>query len=345
MNNDNSNNRVNLTTEEVGALLHDFMSIKPEDYEKLFGNIDDAISFNGHYWKHNLKSGFFSESFKFDKYVHEVAYKAVKGLNPQTSVVARKNTKQLAEPHLNNSFILKMDFKSYYENIDFEHISDSLLKANVSKELCDYIEQFYFTNGKSLRRGLRASPILSEFVGIKVDNVVNKALYELSAKQSPYTRFYDDLFISSNDKESLRSIEKKIAEEFEAIGLKVNDRKTRIQPTHTANVLGLRIHQGKLLVPKKFKKKLRARINSLRFYLDDLHRSGGWEDSDEVYEAKRRIGTVIGSHWYIINNSSGDTNRYSKQLDHYMEVLADYSRRLNELLGSDDEDVLEYADY
>jgi hypothetical protein len=78
--------------------------------------------------------------------------------------------------------------------------------------------------------------------------------------------------------------------------------------------------------------------------LDDLYKSGGLEDSEEVYEAKRRIGTVIGSHWYIINNSSLDTSRYSKQLNHYMEVLAEYSRILDSLLGRSDEEVLEHAD-
>lgn len=338
------NGRVNLEGEVFDLLLHDFMSVKPEDYEKLFGNIENAIRYNGRYWTHNIKGNFFSESFKFDKYVHEVSFNAIKTLNPQTSVVARKNTKQLVEPHVASEFILKMDFKSYYENIDFVDISNSLLKTGVSKELCGYIAQFYFTDEKSLRRGLRASPILSEFIGIKVDNIVSKVLYQLQAKQMPYTRFYDDLLISGNDKALLRSVEKKLVEEFEKIGLKINDRKTRIQPTHTANILGLRIHRGHLLVPKKFKKKLRARIDSLDEYLDDLYKSGGLEDSEEVYEAKRRIGTIIGSHWYIINNSSSDTSKYSKQLDYYMEVLAEYSRILDGLLGREGDDILEYAD-
>lgn len=327
---------------DVKRELHDLISIKLDDYEKLFENLDDAMTFNGHYWRHNNKSSFFSTSLQFDKYVQEQCFKAIEKLNPATSVVARKSTKELVEPHCVHKFILKLDASKYYENIGFADISDSLSKSSLDSELHPYIEKFYFSEGKSLRRGLSASPMLSEFMGLKIDNLANKIRYELGHKEVPYTRFYDDILMSSDDKEILRSIERELSEGLANLGLAVNKRKTRIQPTHTASVLGLRIHNGKLVVPKAFKKRLRARIDSLERYLYDLQKNGGWEDSDEVYEAKRRIGTVIGSHWYVINNSTTDMTRYSIQLDHYYEVLAVYSRQLDYLLGC--EDIIEYAD-
>lgn len=327
---------------DVKRGVYDLMSIKPEDYEKLFSNIEDVLSYNGLYWRHNSKSSFFSTSWQFDKYIQEICFKAINNLKPTTSVVARKSTKELVEPHCVQKFILKFDVTKYYESIDYAHVSDSIAKSGVDSVLSEHIRQFYFSDDKGLRRGLSASPILSEFIGLKIDNLVSKILYELNHKEVPYTRFYDDILLSSDDREILRSIEKRLTDELAELGLTVNKRKTRIQPTHTANILGLRIHNGKLVVPKSFKKRLRARINALERHLDELHTSGGWEDSDEVYEAKRRIGTVIGSHWYIINNSTTDTRRYSRQLEHYYEVLATYSQQLNYLLGH--EDVVEYTD-
>ncbi len=327
---------------DVKHELHDLISIKLDDYEKLFKNLDDAVAYNGHYWRHNSKSSFSSISWRFDKYTQEECFRAIEKLNPTTSVVARKSTRELVEPHCVHKFILKLDVTKYYESIDFTDISDSLIKSGIDDKLRAHIEQFYFSDGKSLRRGLSASPILSEFIGLKIDNLVSKILYELNHKEVPYTRFYDDILLSGDDKELLRSIEQRLTEGLAALGLTVSKRKTRIQPTHTANILGLRIHDGKLVVPKSFKKRLRARIDSLDRHLNDLHKNGGWEDSDEVYEAKRRIGTVIGSHWYVVNNSTTNTTRYSNQLDHYYKVLAAYSRQLDYLLER--EDIIEYAD-
>lgn len=330
---------------EAGARsygLHDLMSIKPKDYKKLLDNIDDVLTFNGHYWRHNSKSSFFSASWQFDKFVQEECFKAITGLRPLTSVVARKSTRELVEPHIKNKFILKLDITKYYESIDFDSISSALIKSGITSELCASIEQFYFTDGKSLRRGLSASPILSEYIGLKIDNLVSKILHELDHKELPYTRFYDDVLISGDEKIPLVDIEKRLTDELAQLNLSVNKRKTRIRPIHTANLLGLRVHDGKLVVPKLFKKKLRARIHDLDTYLYKLHKHGYWDDSDEVYEAKRRIGTVIGSHWYIINNSTSNTARYSRQLDHYYEELARYSQRLSYLLG--DEDIVEYDD-
>lgn len=321
---------------EVKYGIYDLASIKPEDYKKLFDNLDEVLSFNGHHWQHTRKSNFFSTSWQFDKYVQEECFKAIEKLNPATSVVARKSTRELVEPHCSNKFLLKLDVRKYYESINFASIADSLSKSSVDSELHPYIERFYFSDGKSLRRGLSASPILSEFIGLKIDNLVNKILYEVGHKEIPYTRFYDDILMSSDDKEALRDIEKRLSTELATLGLDINKRKTRIQPTHTASILGLRIHNGSLTVPKEFKKKLRARIDRLEEYLDDLQRSGGWDDSDEVYEAKRHIGTIIGSHWYVIKNSNNNIERYSRQLDHYYEVLALYTKRLDYLMGGGD---------
>lgn len=327
---------------EVKYGIFDFASIKPEDYKKLFDNLDEALSFNGYHWRHTRKSNFFSTSWQFDKYVQEECFKAIEKFNPVTSVVARKSTRELVEPHCSNKFLLKLDIRKYYESIDFANIADSLSKSSVTPELHQYIEKFYFSDGKSLRRGLSASPILSEFIGLKIDNIVSRILYEVGHKEAPYTRFYDDILISSNDKESLREIEKRLSAGVTKLGLDINERKTRIQPTHTANILGLRIHHGNLTVPKEFKKRLRARVDALEKYLYDLQRNGGWDDSDEVYEAKRHIGTIIGSHWYVIKNSNTNTERYSQQLDHYYEVLALYAKRLDYLMGGGD--VVLYSD-
>lgn len=328
--------------EDIKIAIFDLMSIKPDDYKNLFSNIDDALSYNGHYWKHNNKSKFFSDSFTFDKYVHEVCFKAIERLHPSTSVVARRSIKQLVEPHCNNKYILKLDIRKYYENINYADIGSSLEISGIDKELVGYIKQFYFTEGKSLRRGLRASPILSEYIGLKIDNFISKILHELNCKDTPYTRFYDDIIISSNEREFLRAIEKRIAEELGSLGLTVNKRKTRIQPTHTASILGLRLHNGCFTVPKVFKKKLRARIRHLEVYLSELHRYGGWDNSDDVYEAKVKAGTVIGSLWYIINNSNNDTTRYYLLLDQYYATLTSCAERLDYLLGNSD--IIEYSE-
>lgn len=322
-----------IDTQPIMQMVNDLMSIKPRELEELFAHLDDALTFKGSYWRHSSRSNYTSISFRFDKYIHEEVLKAIKKLHPSTSIVSGKSLGSIVSEHIKSKYVLKLDLKGYYESLHFSSIERSLVTGGFSDELRNYIASFYFTDKKSLRRGLRASPVLSEFVGLRIDNLVKRTLFATRNEELCYSRYYDDLIISGDDRSALRLVEQALINSLGEIGLKVNARKTKIQHTHTARILGLRIHCNRLGVPKEFKKILRARVHRLNQYLSQVECGDGWGDSEKIHEAKVMIGRVIGSIWYIVNNSPADNEKYSLMLKQYYGILEVYSEQLNNLLG------------
>jgi len=320
---------------DITQALYDLMSIKEGELKDLFDNLDTVLVHNGKYWLHSSKSNYTSASYKFDKYVHEKVHEAVKKMNPKTSVLSGKTLRDIVLVHKANKYIFKLDVKKYYESINFADIKEDLVRSGFETELIERICRFYFTDNMSLRRGLRASPVMSEFIGLRIDNIVAQIIHE-SGHKPAYSRYYDDVLISFSDIDVLKKIEKILVKKLLVLGLSINEKKTRIQSTHTSNVLGLRMHNGSLIVPKRFIKILRSRIYQLDKY---LYTVGYSEDSEELYAAKVMIGSVIGSIWYIINNSDTDTSKYSALLEGYYELLQEYSARLNRSLEMNIDDV------
>ena len=75
-----------------------------------------------------------------------------------------------------------------------------------------------------------------------------------------YTRYCDDLQFSGDNRAILRSVEAFVRQEMKNIGLIINEGKTKIVPINSNQILGLRVHDGKIIVSKRYRNRARIRF-------------------------------------------------------------------------------------
>ncbi len=275
-----------------------------------------------------MEAKYVLDSVKIDKEMAEkIKTMVIRVCNPQTSMLSpsmisagkNKSVKEIVSPHIKNQYILKLDIKQYFESIRYDTVKDVLSQADLPLW---FIEKFYFDNNV-LRRGLHASSYIAEIIGTKIDNVIKKVLFKNGCSSNVvYTRYCDDILLSSDDMEILRDVEPAITEELHQLGLSLNSTKSKLVHTYTASILGLHINNGEIVVPKRFKKKMRIRVH----YADMMYRKCDFNDEENIETALRAVGSAIGSVQYIINNSP-DNERINK----YKSIHQDLYNSLNEL--------------
>lgn len=298
-------------------MLHDLIGVKRADFDSFLAEISSATIKEGSHWKHASRSPHISVSVKFDKYIAEIVKNEILSLRPKQGAFAGKSIFRLIEKHKDNKYVLLADIKNYFETIQFTEIEKSLKKSQILASNTVSIRQFYFNDTDTLKRGLRASSALSEYVGLKIDGIVQSIIHD---KDLQYSRYYDDLVISGADISELETIkvtlEKRLLSD---INLTFNFKKTKIRKLHGMKILGLRFHSGALKVPQTFKDKIRAAIHTYENANYDE------EDYDSVRDAKSHVGTIIGSVRYLLD--------YSPDLakGKYEDLLAEYYDELNRL--------------
>jgi retron-type reverse transcriptase len=127
-----------------------------------------------------------------------------KGLPVSNSASAYKSGSSIkinALKHRKNRYLLKMDFKNFFESIDETMVKEHLLKylkipendAAIISRVCCF--QKKHSKKLSLSIGAPSSPILSNSIMYKFDAEIENWC-RLNA--AIYTRYADDLFISTN---------------------------------------------------------------------------------------------------------------------------------------------------
>lgn len=269
----------------------------------------------GKYWTHRNRDESESASVWYDKGIQEQVRVALCKRHPRTSVLSEKSSvRDIVLPHAKNFYILHVDIKSYYQSMNFGHIK-TFLATCTQFDAADMkiIERFYFCD-RGLRKGLYASSIISEIVGLKIDSLTSRILHEEANSDIVYSRYYDDLLFSCNSIVALRRIEQKVKEFLASLGFAMNTDKTKLFIANNAKILGLRIHDGLVTIPKAYKKTLRPKI----FISERLWQEGeasGWSNIDVAEKAQKSILIVLGTLRYIIDNNGGDIAKYTRRLE------------------------------
>lgn len=313
-------------------MLHDLISVKKTEFDSFVTDIASATINEGAHWRHSYKSPHHSVSIKFDKYVAEKIKDMVLALNPKQGAFAGKSIFALIERHKNNKFVLVADIKGYFETIQFSEVQNSLSKSQELAPHTELIRRFYFNEHGTLKRGLRASSVLSEFIGLKIDSIVRSLIH---SHELEYSRYYDDLIISGMDRSELEilksTLETKILSD---LNLMFNQRKTKIRKLHGMKILGLRFHAGEIKVPQSFKDKIRAAEHSYVIAEYDE------EDYDSIRDAKRHVGMIIGSIRYLLDYSPNlAKGTYEAKLSEYYDELNRLEEIRQELVEVVDEDA------
>jgi hypothetical protein len=311
-------------------MLYDLIGVSKNDFDDFIGNINSVITKEGTHWKHVNPSPHDSVSIKFDKYFEDQFKNVISESSPKQGAFCGKSILQLLEPHSSKKYVLTLDIKNFFESINFHKVEECTRNHSSLQLYSDIIHDFYFGGDDQLRRGLKGSAAIAEVVGLKIDHLIQKTIH--SNKDLVYSRYYDDIIISGDSYDDLKSVVSALDESInQEIGLSLNPKKTKLRTLHGSKILGLRFHGGGVTVPQSLKRKLRVIIYE--------YTKANYDESDyeSVRDAKRHVGKIIGTLRYIINFTSANASWYDDCLANFYGELDRLEEIRKELAQYDDE--------
>lgn len=223
---------------------------------------------------------------------HECAYGFIKGRGND-----KKGIPECAAKHVGSEIVIRTDIKDFFHAVDKTMIKEKFEKYFHKTtfgpiDLDDLIEVLTYED--RLTMGAPSSPAVTNIVCKQLDaRLQSMAQYfmeesgtvtyestEVYRERYTYTRYADDLVVSTSDKETGTNIIPVIREKVEDCGFKLNEEKTRIMRRGNPQiVLGLTTND-KVNLPAKKRREFRARLHNLKMRLKDWHDG----DADKVID-------------------------------------------------------------
>jgi len=227
------------------------------------------------------------------------------------------NTVQAVKAHSGNKFFFSTDIAKFFGSID-QHTILKTIQSNFEvipvsdmDEMVEWVTDLVTFNG-TLPLGFSTSPLISNAVLFDLD----REILNLSKKKSLiYTRYADDIIISSNTLENISNLEEEIETVLTQLyGNKFELNRSKTKYTHLGNkisILGVSIlPDGSISVERKFKKK----IEYLLFYFVNdkeafIDASSINNNSSKKITYEKAVEKLIGMVNYV---SMVDTNYLNK---------------------------------
>ncbi|EKE73260.1 MULTISPECIES: retron St85 family RNA-directed DNA polymerase [Roseobacteraceae] len=184
-----------------------------------------------------------------------------------TAYREERNIADNARPHLQNQFLLKMDFKDFFPSIRAIDFSQYALRRSIveSEEEATMLGKIFFkstNNGLRLSIGSPGSPPISNAVMINFDKQISSMCRDSGIA---FTRYSDDLTFSSNSKGILFGIPNQVQEVLEVIQrpkLMINAEKTKFSSKKfNRHVTGITItNDGLMSLGRQTKRRVRSEV-------------------------------------------------------------------------------------
>ena len=175
-----------------------------------------------------------------------------------------------ARPHVNKKFILKIDIKNFFPSITwFKFCEEYKWKFRKYPDNAYQIHFLKHHNGRIvLEQGFPASPAISNFVLFRFDIALYNYLINLQTHYEDanfaFTRYADDITISSNNINALTRAKYKVFELLHKNGFQFNKKKLKVIPYWLRQVVTGIVVNKKINLPRKERKRLRAIQHQLR---------------------------------------------------------------------------------
>lgn len=203
-----------------------------------------------------------------------------------------RNPKKLLEYHqkIGNTYFLEMDIKSFYDNCTYtlvlSHLIDIYPFCFVEPNILATVIKACMLND-SLPQGAPSSPLISNIVLMWVD-------YKFINKNVTYTRYADNIILSSNSISELKHIRPYL--ETEISPFEFNDKKTKFSSkNHYNQFLGLKLNdKNQITIGHKKKQEMKAMIFNL--FMD-------YKNGIEI--SKKRLQSIMGKISYY-NYTEGE---------------------------------------
>jgi len=189
------------------------------------------------------------------------------------SYVKEKSALTAVQAHAGNKYFFLTDIESFFPSVTAEDIKKVLQRNAENIPIADFVEFIpkiveLTTHNGSIPVGFATSPKLSNAFLFEFDSALHRYCTEQSLT---YTRYSDDIIISSNSRGQLDGMDthiQNLLSEHASPKLLLNDKKTRqIHIGRKVKILGMVIMpNGKITIDSKYKKTLET---LLYYYVND----------------------------------------------------------------------------
>lgn len=255
------------------------------------------------------------ENLYLSRYGESMYLKSVHGFLTGKSIITN------AENHINKKYILNIDLKDFFPSINFGRVRGIFLKKyNFNTEVSTVLAQIVTINGK-LAQGSPTSPIISNMICYDMD----KYIYKLCLNHNcNYTRYADDITISSNEKylnNNLEEFKNKLYKIINKSGFENNSKKVRFRNYNSRQEVTGIIVNKKANVSKEYIKQLRLLI----------------------YKYKNEGPTKTAKNYCTLNNIKPKKNCSDEEYDRYIKsVILGKISFLGQVVGRSSDKYLKY---
>ena len=154
--------------------------------------------------------------------------------------------------------------KKHIMNIDIKDFFPSCTVQEARKLQMPAMDTWEYAKDGKLPQGAPTSPAIANRIMSSSDNRIVFMLRKFISDDIRYTRYADDITVSSNSRAIFSRAAYEIIEKaLEKKGFKINKKKVRrISSGKRLEVTGLAINSGKPTVPKKFRRNIRAAVHN-----------------------------------------------------------------------------------
>lgn len=174
--------------------------------------------------RHALNDNFITPNLKPYLRKENGASQKGKGVEYQRKML-REQLHSYYREHGNYGYILLIDLKKFYDNIDHK-ISYNILKRNLGETEDRILKEVLSNMGDGVKGGDigdQTSQNMGISVPIRIDNYI-----KVVRQQKRYGRYMDDIWIISSDINELKSLLNDIEKQVQELKLEINHKKTKI---------------------------------------------------------------------------------------------------------------------
>jgi len=206
-----------------------------------------------------------------------------------------------------NYYILKLDVKKYFYNIDKDILYDIMCEYITDKKLLELTHKFIYDNDEKV--GIPIGNYTSQyFANIYLDKL-DKYIKEV-LKVKYYIRYMDDFVVLAPTKEDCIYLKQKISDYLkDRLHLELNS-KSRYYPNKMGvNFCGYRIFETHILIRTRSKKKMKKKIKIWNKQYD--------ENKLDIEKMRLSMGSWLGHVKHA--NSYNMANKYINKIKYYQK--------------------------
>ena len=208
-------------------------------------------------FQRRINNRFFKPKIIWPEFVYGSIPKLINGIEDSRDHI------KCAEKHCGAKSLLKMDISDFFDNIHKEHIKDILVNTlDLSNEVADFIcDVCCFEN--TLVQGALTSSYVANLIFFDLEHLLVK---RLERKGLTYTRFIDDISVSSKASNFNFNTAKKLIEDMLLQkDLPINEQKEEVSYSSIKPLMvhGLRVEFDQPRLPAKEIAKIRAEVHAL----------------------------------------------------------------------------------